>query len=82
MIGSHNDVLEQLVNAAESSLPDEFVALETRPIIADTRSPLLARRGVVRMALKSEETPLGKAPDTSLKHKNARPDGRGVSMVR
>jgi hypothetical protein len=44
MIGSHNDVMEQLVNAAESSLPDEFVALETRPIMAGTRSPLSARQ--------------------------------------
>jgi hypothetical protein len=43
-IGSHNDVTEQLVNAAESSLPDEFVALETRPILAGTRSPLSARQ--------------------------------------
>jgi hypothetical protein len=44
MIGSHNDVMDNLITAAETSLPDEFVALETRPLVKDIRSPLTARQ--------------------------------------
>jgi|GEM_PF-3984896 len=43
MIGSRDDVLTQLVGAATLSVPDEFVALETRAEMNDgRRSPLTA----------------------------------------
>lgn len=43
MIGSKDDVITQLVGAATLSVPDEFIALETRPALPDgRRSPLTA----------------------------------------
>ncbi len=43
MIGSKDDVITQLVGAATLSVPDEFIALETRPELPDgRRSPLTA----------------------------------------
>lgn len=43
MIGSKDDVITQLVGAATLSVPDEFIALETRPALPNgRRSPLTA----------------------------------------
>jgi hypothetical protein len=43
MIGSKDDVITQLVGAATLSVPDEFIALETRSELSDgRRSPLTA----------------------------------------
>jgi hypothetical protein len=43
MIGSRDDVEAQLVSAAELSVPDEFLALESRlPMASGRRSPLTA----------------------------------------
>jgi hypothetical protein len=69
MIGSKDDVITQLVGAATLSVPDEFIALETRPELPDgRRSPLTAGQiddvlgdhaNQVRVVLGSEATGIG-----------------------
>ncbi|WP_347059735.1 hypothetical protein ABC795_04625 [Blastococcus sp. HT6-30] len=69
MIGTKDDVITQLVGAATSSVPDEFIALESRLELPDgRRSPLTAGQSddvlgdhanQVRVVLGSEATGIG-----------------------
>ncbi|MGI8311827.1 hypothetical protein [Saccharopolyspora hattusasensis] len=74
MIGTHNEVMEELLTAEETSLPPEFIALETRHPLSgrSTHSPLSARQitdllgehnNQIRVVIGSEATGISDVSD-------------------